>query len=324
MRSYASRVPLSIYRNKSEEMQRVVERETLEFQPDAIFVDGWLMAQYLPNEFPGAKLLHQHNAEYLLWERQSQESGGPIGWLAGREAGRVRRYEADVLARFDTVFAVSEEDRRALRQLGAEAAKLRVLPNIPQTELLDLPSPSFAGSEQLVLYFGTLSWQPNIDGLLRFLGILPFVRKRIPEAHLLVAGRGASQELQARVERTNGAEFAGEIDEPEALYGRARVVVDAAKTGGGTRLKILNALARGVPVVSSVEAARGLDIVPNEHLLVARNDHTFADAVITLLEDPNRWRVLSENGRALIRGRYTPETAFRVLDDVLARAAPKT
>lgn len=318
-RSYLKRVPMSVERNRNAEMQKLVAAEIAEFEPDAIFVDGWLMAQYLPHDFAGLKLLHEHNAEFQLWERQAAVEGFGRRWLVSREAGRVKQYEAAILQRFDTVFVVSEEDRRALRDLGAETAKLRVLPNIPDASLLDLPSPVFDKTEPLVLYFGTLSWRPNIDGVERMLSIFRFVRKRLPGARLVVAGKDAPESLAEHVRAVEGAEFFGEVDEPEDLYRRARVLVDAAKTGGGTRLKVLNALARGIPVVASFEAARGLDIVPNEHLLVARNDHLMAEAVITLLEEPGRWTVLSQNGRALIRARYQPGNAFRQLDEALAK-----
>jgi len=319
-RSYLKRVPMSVERNRNPDMQKLVEAEVVEFQPDAIFVDGWLMAQYLPDGFIGLKVLHEHNAEFQLWQRQAAVEGFARRWLVSREAGRVKRYEAAILQRFDTVLAVSEQDRRALRELGTDAGKLRVLPNVPDANLLDLPSPTFDKTEPLVLYFGTLSWQPNIDGVERFLSIFRFVRKRVPDARLVVAGKDAPETLAEHVRATEGAAFLGEVDEPEDLYRRARVLVDAAKTGGGTRLKVLNALARGIPVVASFEAARGLDIVPNEHLLVARNDHLMAEAVITLLEEPERWTVLSQNGRALIRARYQPGAAFRQLDEALARA----
>ena len=301
-------------------MQKLVSAEVSEFQPDAIFVDGWLMAQYLPEEFTGLKLLHEHNAEFQLWQRQADVEGFGRKWLVSREAQRVKQYEASIIQRFDWVFAVSDEDRRALREVGADQQKLRVLPNIPDASLLDLPSPVFTDTEPLVLYFGTLSWQPNIDGVERFLSVFRFVRKKVPGAQLIVAGKDAPDTLAQHVRATEGADFLGEVDEPENLYRRARVLVDAAKTGGGTRLKVLNALARGIPVVASQEAARGLDIVPNEHLLVARNDHTMAEAVIELLENGERWTVLSQNGRALVRARYQPRTAFRQLDEALAKA----
>jgi glycosyltransferase involved in cell wall biosynthesis len=300
-------------------MQKLVDGEVTEFQPDVVFVDGWLMAQYLPAGFTGLKLLHEHNAEYQLWERQAAAETVLRKPVATREAARVRRYEASVLPSFDVVFAVSQEDRRALQEIGGDPNRIRVIPNIPDEELMAKPSPSFEATEPVVLYFGTLSWQPNIEGLDRYLTFgHKQIIKRVPEARLVVAGKGASPELARRVSEVPNTEFAGEVDDPESLYRRARVVVDASRTGGGTRLKVLNALARGVPVVASAEAARGLDIVAGEHVIVARNEHMLVDAVVSLLQDPARWRVLSENGRALIRARYMPDVAFRALDEVLA------
>jgi glycosyltransferase involved in cell wall biosynthesis len=286
-----------------------------------VFVDGWLMAQYLPEDYEGLRVLHEHNAEHEMWERQAELESGPRKPLAAREAARVKKYEAAVLAKFDVIFAVSEDDRKSLREIGGDPNRIRLLPNIPDRALLDAPAPTFETTQPLVLYLGTLNWQPNIEGVERFVSaVFPLVRKRAPDARLIVAGRGASPALQKRVESTDGAEFVGEIDDPESLYKAARVSVDATRSGGGTRLKVLNALARGVPVVASPQAAAGLDIVPGEHLIVARNDQAMAEAIAHLLRDPVRWKILSENGRALIRARYVSEVAFRALDEALSKA----
>ena len=319
--SYAARVPLRIERNRSGEMARLVNAQIGEFQPDAIFADGLSMAQYVPEGYPGLKLLHEHNAEYLIWQRQSELETGPRRWLAAREATRLRRYEASALARFDLVFTVSEDDRRQLLALGAVPDRVRILPNIPDLSLIDLPAPDFADTAPVILYFGTLSWQPNIEGLERLLtSIFPVVRGQVPEARLVVAGAGASPALGGRVAATEGAEFIGEVSDPEPLYRHARLLVDATRSGGGTRLKILNALARGIPVVASGIAAQGLEVIPSEHLLVAEADGEMSDAIALLLRDPDRCRSLSENARALVRARYVAEVAFRPLDDALARA----
>jgi glycosyltransferase involved in cell wall biosynthesis len=196
-----------------------------------------------------------------------------------------------------------------------------VLPNIPDSSLLERPAPSFAATEPAVLFFGTLSWQPNIEGLERYLSFgHKQVIKRMPDSRLIVAGKGASADLVRRMEQAPNVEFLGEVEDSEELYTRARVAVDSSRSGGGTRLKILNALARGVPVVASTEAAKGLDIVLGEHMIVAKNEHGLIDGITSLLQDEARWRVLSENGRALIRGKYVPETAFVALDEALARA----
>jgi glycosyltransferase involved in cell wall biosynthesis len=321
VRSYISRVPLGIERNRSGDMKRLVEAEVAAFAPQAIVVDGWLMPQYVPQSYTGQRLLHEHNAEYTLWERQTEEEKGLRKLFVSREAGRVRRYERELLKRFDIVFAVSEDDRRALEQLDPEGGAIRLLPNLPEPSLLERPSPAFDLTEPAVLYFGTLSWEPNIEGLNRFLAnVWPGIRKRMPDASLLVAGKGGSPDLASRVAAAENAEFIGDVGDPESVYAQARVVVDAARTGGGTRIKILNSLARGIPVVATVQAARGLDIVPGEHLISVRTDGAMADAVASLLKDPVRWKVISENGRALIRARYVPTVAFRELDDALAAA----
>jgi glycosyltransferase involved in cell wall biosynthesis len=324
--SYLHRVPLSVERNRSGKLRSLVA-ESLRTLPDAVFVDGWLMAQYLPVWYPGLKLLHEHNAEYRIWQREAAERGrGLTGPLLRREANRVRSYESSILGRFDTVFAVSEDDRRSLAAIRSDdGAHFAVLPNIPDPALLAQPALSFATSEPLIFYFGTLSWQPNIDGLQRLIGqVFPEVLKRIPEARLAIAGRDAPQAIVRLANEASGVDFIGPVDDPEPLYGRARVFVEATKTGGGTRLKVLNALARGLPVVASSQAAQGLDVVPGDHLIIARSDREMTDAISLLMTDAQRWRILSENGRALVRGKYVAEVAFGALDQALTGEAPSS
>jgi len=322
VRSYLSRLPLSVERNRSRHMRRLVEERLAEGQYDATFVDGWLMAQYLPDAFPGLALLHQHNAEHVIWRRQGERQRNPLLRAVLRlEYERVRRYEAAILPRFDTVFAVSAADREALIDLGAQPERVCILPNLPDPALLERPALSFAQTEPLLLYFGTLSWQPNIEGLqylLRY--VFPLLRRRIPDARLVVAGKGASADLQRLAGRTDGVEFQGPIQDPEPLYRRARLFVEASPTGGGTRLKVLNALARGLPVVASPEGAEGLDAVPGHHLLVAGDPESMAAAMARLIADDGLWRTLSENARALVRRLYVADVAYRPLDEVLSRA----
>ena len=142
----------------------------------------------------------------------------------------------------------------------------------------------------MVLYLGTLSWQPNIEGVERFVsGVFPAVHKRVPECAARRRGpRGATRRWPRRSRPQPARSSSARSDDIEALYKTARVFVDATRSGGGTRLKVLNALARGVPVVASEHAAQGLDIVAGEHLIVARNDQAMADAVVDLLQQRAR------------------------------------
>ena len=319
-RSYLRGLPLSIERNRSIRMADLVSVRLRGGEYAAVFVDGWLMAQYLPPGFPGLALLHEHNAEHVMWHRQAQRQRNPLlRALIGLEHRRVRGYEASMLPRFHVVFAVSEADREALVELGADRERLRLLPNLPEPSLLERPALPFGATEQVVLYFGTLSWQPNLEGLEYFLrSVFPGIRQRMPGVRFVIAGKGAPRRLQRLARRTPGVEFLGPVEDGEPLYRRARLFVEASRTGGGSRLKVLNALARGLPVVASPEGAQGLEVVPGDHLLVGADPESMVEAVCRLLADDGLWQALSENGRGLIRERYQPETGYRSLDEALS------
>ena len=321
-RSYAAGVPLSIQRNRSGEMRGVVERLLAEREPDAVFVDGWLMAQYVPAGYRGARLLHEHNAEYVMWRRHSAfETGRARRTMIRFEAGRVRRYERSILERFDTVFVVSDADRRALLELGGVPGDVRILPNVPDPGLAERPLLD-PGPEPVLLFFATLSWPPNAEGLTRFIDEgMPGLLDRVPRARLVVAGSGASETLIRLVQRARGVEYAGPVEDDERLYRRARCFVDVAVGGSGSRVKILNALARGLPVVTTIDGAEGLEVVAGRDLLVTDGSEATASAVARVLTDDALWTGLRDAGRALVRERYVPEVAFAELDRVLEAAA---
>jgi glycosyltransferase involved in cell wall biosynthesis len=318
--SYAAGVPLSIERNRSSTM---AERVAALLEPgdhDAVFVDGWLMAQYVPEGFAGIRLLHEHNAEHVMWHRHAELETNPVRRpLVRLEARRVRRYEAGLLARFDVVFAVSDHDRSTLAALVPSGPEIAVLPNVADPALLDRPELS-PPPEPVLLFLATLSWPPNAEGLSRFLGDdFPALLESVPDARLVVAGSGAPERLIRQVHLSRGAEYAGPVDDDEALYARARCFVDVGVGGSGTKVKVLNALARGLPVVTRPDGAAGLEVSPGEHLLVGDDRGGMIASLEFVIQEDAAWESLSRNGRDLVRSRYVPEVAFGALDDALAR-----
>jgi polysaccharide biosynthesis protein PslH len=316
--SYAHARPLSVERTHSVTMSRAVDALAAAGSYDAVFVDGWLMAQYLPERFAGPTLLHQHNAEHVMWERQAElEAHALRRAVVSAEARRVRRYEERILPRFDVVFAVSERDRDELLSLD-DRANVRVLPNVANAALLERPALEPV-PEPVVLFFGTLSWQPNLEGITRFLRDgFPALRRRIQAVRLVVGGGGARSSLVSLVAGTPGVELTGDVRDDETLYRRARAFIDVGLGGSGTRVKVLNALARGLPTVVTSDAATGLDVVPGEHVLVADDTGGIVDVLVRVLTDDATWRLLSQRGRELVRTRYVPDVAFSPLDDALA------
>jgi glycosyltransferase involved in cell wall biosynthesis len=320
--SYVARVPLSVERNRAPALAAAVSSLVERRGHDVVFVDGWLMGQYVPASFAGMRLLHQHNVEHEMWERHARlEAAAAARVLVRIEAARIRAYERALLARFDVVFAVSDADRRALVALGGPPECVRVLPNVADPALLERPALD-PPEEPVVLFLGTLSWPPNVEGVERFLrrGLSP-LETRVPGIRMIVAGRGAGERLTALVRSTPGAELVADVEDDEPLYRRARCFVDASVGGAGTRVKILNALARGVPVVATADATSGLQTHDGIHLLEAGDPASMAEPIARVLTDDELWRRLSAEGRRLVRERYSPPGAFEALDDVLSGAA---
>ncbi|HSJ51538.1 MAG TPA: glycosyltransferase family 4 protein [Actinomycetota bacterium] len=315
--SYLHRVPLSIERNRSPELSSKIAGLLAEERHDVFVADHWLMAQYLPRTFGGRTFLHEHNAEHRLWRRQADATRpGPVRWAMRREAERIHRYEAEILRRFEVVFAVSEADRDALLALGAPPP-VPILPNVPDPTLLHRPALEPV-PEPVLLFFGTLSWRPNADGLAQFLDQgFPALRRELPDVRMVIAGQGAPASLTTRVGRTPGVEIVGDVHDDEPLYRAARCFVDVGIGGGGTRVKVLNAMARGLPVVATAHAADGLAVRPGEHLLLADDPASAPGPIVRLLRDDGLWTALSRAGRELVRDRYVPEVAFAAFDEAL-------
>ena len=312
--SYLRGVPLSVERNRSATMASAVRGLVAERSPGAVFVDGWLMARYVPGTFGGRTALHQHNAEHVMWRRHAELERSPLRRAVVRlEAGRVRRYEADIVRRFEVVFAVSEPDRSALLAVGAPPP-VPLLPNVPAPGLLDRP-PLDPVAEPVLLTIGTLSWEPNVEGLLRFLrGGFPRLRREVPDARLVVGGSGAPPALAALAGSTPGVELVGEVRDDEVLYRRARCFVDVGLGGAGTRVKLLNTFARGLPAAATPDALAGLAAVPGQHALLL-DPASGIVPLVRLLTDDDTWRRLRDRARELIWTRYTPNVAFGALDD---------
>lgn len=228
------------------------------------------------------------------------------------------RYLRRLAASMAAVTVVSEQERQSMLAIGVDAARLHIVPN--GAAAADLERPRVVASPPRLIYSGAMTYAPNREAVTWFLGeIMPRVRAVRPEVELWVTG-DAGEAAAGRGDARAGVRFTGRLpDVREAISGSAVAVVPL-RTGGGTRLKILEAFAQGTPVVSTRKGAEGLAVVDGEHLLLEDEPDAFAGAVLRVLDDAPLAARLSAAGRACVAGRYTWDAIGSQFLDVIDAA----
>jgi sugar transferase (PEP-CTERM/EpsH1 system associated) len=232
-------------------------------------------------------VLFQHNVEAQIWQRHADIPQNPIRRLYMREQWRrMRRFEQKECRRFDHVLAVSEQDAAIMRDSYGVADVSAIRTGV-DVEYFARCNPAAAGGQNLV-FVGSMDWMPNDDGIRWFAAeVFPLVKARHPDASLTVVGRAPSAGMLRLAQSQPGIEVTGTVDDVRPYLHRAAMSVVPLRIGGGTRLKIYEAMAAGVPVVSTAIGAEGLPIKHGEHLLVADSAQDQAAAISTLLSDRN-------------------------------------
>jgi glycosyltransferase involved in cell wall biosynthesis len=241
------------------------------------------------------------NAFWTVYRERARRSRGLRAAAARAEERRFVRYVRPALARYAAAWAVSDADRREVAALAPELPIALVPNGVDAAAFTGLP---LAGGEPgRLLFAGTLSYGPNAEAVRWLVGeVLPRVRARRPEAHLRIVGRGASGALERLAGEAVG--FAGWVPDVAAEYAAASVALAPIRSGSGTNLKVIEALAAGRPLAATPMAIRGLSVAPDVDLLVGESPEAFAAAVVRLLEDRELAARLAAAGRARVAAAY--------------------
>ena len=252
---------------------------------DIIQIEETLLAPYaesIPRGAATKTVLTFHNIHFQQTRRiAALESSVFRRAMRRANAAWMRQYEPRIARKFDRVITVTADDRALLAPM-APGVPIEVLPNgVDTQELTPLPEPS---GPPAIVFAGTMNYRPCIDGaqwLVR--EILPLLRAKIPDLAVWIVGRSPAPEVAALA--GNGVHVTGTVPETTPYYARSTVAVVPLRAGGGSRLKILEAMAFGRPVVSTKIGAEGLDASDGADLLLADAPVTFSDAIVRLLED---------------------------------------
>jgi glycosyltransferase involved in cell wall biosynthesis len=271
---------------------------------DVLQVEETILAPYfrsMPRDRQRHRVLTLHNVHFLQDVRLARIEPS-LRWQASRRFNALwmRHYEPRVSAAVDRVITVSETDR-ALLTSRAPGVCAEVIPNGVDTHALR-PLPPAEGPPTLV-FVGTMMYRPCEDAAVWLVReILPLVRRTHPEVEVWIVGRSPVPEVTALAGR--GVFVTGEVEDVEPYYQRATVAVAPLRAGGGTRLKILEAMALGRVVVSTTVGAEGLRVDHDTHLALADDAPSLASAIVALLNDHERRDRLAGAARALVETEY--------------------
>lgn len=276
---------------------------------DVIVADFLLAAANVPMGGPVPVVLFEHNVEYLIWKRLADLESRPLHRaLFEIEWRKLRSREAEACRRASLTIAVSEDDRQRLAELAPGARTASVSTGVDTSYFAQ------NGRRQrpsTMVFCGSMDWHPNEDAVVYFAdAILPRIRAEVPDATLTVVGRNPSERLR-QVAAQAGIVVTGTVEDVRPAVGEAAVYVVPLRAGGGTRLKIFEALSMSKAVVSTTVGAEGLGLESGRHFIAADDPGHFAAEVIGLLRDPERRRQLGDAGRQLMEARYSWDMVAR-------------
>lgn len=295
----------------TEAMQQTIERLTRAQSFDVIQVETSQMACFRFDGQHAMVVLDEHNIEYELYYRVFKAEGSParrlFNWL---EYVKFKREETDAWRRVTGCLATSAREAAFIRSI-APSTPVTVVPNAVDTEYFK-PSDTRVDPNAIVLT-GLMKYRPNVDGAIFFVrDILPRVLAKRPSAVFYIVGGEAPPEVTRLA--SPHVVVTGSVEDVRPYVHRAAVFAVPLRMGSGTRLKVLEGLSMGKPMVSTALGCEGIELTHGEHLLIANEADAFANAVVTLMSDATLAQRLANAGRALMLERYRWEVAVDALE----------
>jgi len=313
-----SRAPYAVRKFTHAAVRQQIARRLSDGSLDVAVCDFLSASLNFPVNLAAPVVLFQHNVETMLWRRMAHTEKSALRKLSySIEARKMSRYETRTLQRFQHVIAVSDHDREAMLSL-CPGCPITVVPTGVDTEQYQVVPPASA-NPPLIVFTGSMDWEPNIDAVEYFCReIWPVVLADYPAARFQIVGRSP----HPRVQRLASAsiEVTGTVPSVTEYLRSATVVIVPLRIGGGTRLKIFEAMAMAKAMVSTSIGAEGLDVTPGRDLLIADDAAAFAASILQFLRDPALRRTCEQNAAALA-ARYDWSQIAHRFAEVLRDAA---
>ena len=317
-----SRYPISMLNDYSPELEAAILDE-LASEPYDMAICDFLQSTLNFTKVRDIPLaLFQHNVETTIAKRHLEKSKDPVSKLFWElQYRKMFHHERAMCHRFNGIIAVSEQDKaRMERWFGAK--NVHAIPTGVDTDYY-LPRPDLPQKSQLV-FVGGMDWLPNEDAMFFFIRqIFPLIQKEIPGVKLKIVGRNPSPRFLKFIEQNQDIEATGWVADTRPHIAESAVCVVPIRIGGGTRMKIYEAMAMGKAVVSTTVGAEGLPLAHGEQILLADDPKMFADQVTRLLKHPNERRNLEGNARRYVHENFRWEKVAEVFVEICTQLVGK-
>jgi glycosyltransferase involved in cell wall biosynthesis len=308
-----SPLPVVISRQKSQEMTRLVSDLISQHKFDAVVSDFLSPSINIPDL--ARSVLFQHNVETMIWRRRAEHASNAVqkGYL-GLQARRMFNYEKLTCRAVRRVIAVSRADAESMERMFGLEGVPHVSTGVDVEGMTPPAGPAATAAFSADLVFtGSMDWMPNIDAAQRFAAeILPIIRRQKPDCSLAIVGRMPPRSLQQLAERDPRITVTGTVPDVRPFLWGSQVSIVPLRIGGGTRLKIYEAMAARVPVISTTIGAEGLEIHPPHDIRIADSPEDFAAQCLELLADRSARERMRARAYELVATRFSWK---HVIDD---------
>lgn len=313
-RGLYDRVPVAVLRYRSGVMRELLQRLLAERSFDRVVCD-FLCTAVNFHSLRGVALF-QHNVETMIWRRLAANTDGALRRAYLRsQAARMSRYEREKCLEAGQVIAVSDADAEMMRRMFG-VQHVFAVPTGVDTGYFERLTP--AEFKAHLVFLGSMDWLPNIDGVEWFVQqVLPLIRQSRPDCTVAIAGRNPSRSILDLARRDPLLIVTGTVADVRPWLWGAHVSIVPLRAGGGTRLKIYESMAAGVPVVSTSVGAEGLTVHPPRDIRIADTPEGFAAECVRLLDSRSEREAVSAAALALVRERFSWEQVSRQFEDAL-------
>lgn len=299
-----SRKPYNAVRFISEPFKKELKKILLKKKFDIVQLEGLYVCPYIPviRKYSGAKIVYRaHNIEHEIWERTAAMSNGWERIYFRNLAKRIKKFEKKWLNQYDLLVPITERDGKILDDLGNTKPKFVSQTGIDSSVLI--PN-SKKLKHPTLFHIGSLEWTPNQEGLLWFLEhCWTAVQQKFPELKFYIAGRNAPGWFQKKLELPNII-FEGEVPDAYDFINSKSIMVVPLFSGSGMRIKIIEGMALGKPIVTTSVGTEGISTTDGENIVIAETAEKFVESISRLIEDRDFFEKIGRNAIEYIHEKF--------------------